>query len=125
MLFVVAMCQHRIGRRQESIQSYLELVRVAEEGKLNPLSSSEATAMYNLACAYSLTGEKAKAVDWLLRAVKLGFRDRAWMKIDKDLDPIRGEAAFQKLMGDDALFEKRGDADEFPERGDPRPLPDK
>ena len=67
------------------------------------------TTLYNLACLNSLIGERAKAIDWLGQAVRAGYTDREWMKKDKDLDAIRGEEGYKKLISDDSLFEKKSD----------------
>ncbi len=53
---------------------------------------------YNLACLESLNGELPAALDHLRKAIELsdGFRDYA--KQDSDLDPLRGDPAFEELM---------------------------
>ncbi len=65
------------------------------------------TTCYNLACLQSLKGAKAKAVEWLDKAVRAGFRDRGWIRKDRDLDNIRGEEGYKKILADDSLFEKK------------------
>ena len=56
--------------------------------------------LYNLACCESMSGRTSDALDHLRRAVELSaeFRDSA--KGDSDLDAIRQEAAFGRLIGD-------------------------
>ncbi|MCP5104119.1 MAG: hypothetical protein GY950_12105 [bacterium] len=54
--------------------------------------------LYNLACSYSLNKQKKKALKNLESAVKAGYRDRAHMEKDTDLDFIRDEKAFKKIM---------------------------
>jgi hypothetical protein len=55
---------------------------------------------YNLACCESLCGRTSDAIEHLGRAIKMSeeFRDSA--KDDSDLDPIRDEPAFRRLIGD-------------------------
>ena len=53
---------------------------------------------YNLACARARSGEKGRALDALEEAVVLGFRDRALLATDRDLDSLRGEERFQALL---------------------------
>jgi peroxiredoxin len=67
-------------------------------------------AYYNMACAYSLEGEKARAIDWLAESIARGFRDKDHIDKDPDLDPIRKEPRFCDLM-----------ARSFPESGVPLP----
>jgi tetratricopeptide (TPR) repeat protein len=54
---------------------------------------------YNLACYQALAGERSAALDGLGRALALGFAD-ALITTDSDLDSLRGDAAFEKLVGD-------------------------
>jgi tetratricopeptide (TPR) repeat protein len=54
---------------------------------------------YNLACCESLAGRTADALDHLRRAIDTSARFRAYAKDDSDLDPIRGEPAFEELVG--------------------------
>ncbi|MGD2090591.1 MAG: hypothetical protein PVH61_30745 [Candidatus Aminicenantes bacterium] len=53
---------------------------------------------YNLACVYSLAGNKKKALNYLEQAVKKGFNDLEWIKKDKDLDFIRNEKEFKEII---------------------------
>jgi tetratricopeptide (TPR) repeat protein len=53
---------------------------------------------YNLACCESMAGRTSDAVEHLRRAVELSERSRAYAKDDSDLDPIRDEPAFKKLI---------------------------
>ncbi len=54
--------------------------------------------IYNLACIYSLAGNKKKALDYLEKAVKKGFNDLDLIKKDKDLDFIRNEKEFKEII---------------------------
>jgi tetratricopeptide (TPR) repeat protein len=56
--------------------------------------------IYNLACVYSLAGNKKKALDYLRQAVKKGFNDLELIKKDKDLDLIRNEKEFKEIIRD-------------------------
>jgi hypothetical protein len=56
------------------------------------------SAHYNLACALSLDGKKAEAVESLKRAVDLGYRDSEWIRRDRDLDAIREEAGYRETL---------------------------
>lgn len=53
---------------------------------------------YNFACALSLTGAKEKAIEALARSIELGFDDWDHIAQDKDLDALRGEEGFVKLL---------------------------
>jgi hypothetical protein len=55
---------------------------------------------YNLACCESLAGRTRDAVDHLRRAIEMSEEFRVNAKDDSDLDPIRDEPAFKRLVGD-------------------------
>ena len=111
LLFSAALVMNRVGRRDEARATYLRLVKAVEDHKL---ATSAATvmpaALYNLACLSSMKGEKGPAVEWLEKAVRAGFKDRQWIRMDRDLEALRNEAGYLKLLADDKLFEgKPGD----------------
>ena len=54
---------------------------------------------YNLACCESLAGRKADALAHLRRAIEGSDRAREFAAGDSDLDPIRDEPEFKKLVG--------------------------
>ena len=54
--------------------------------------------LYNLACYYSLAGEKEEALSWLGRAFRM---DRQLLKLidnETDFDPLRNDVDFQHLL---------------------------
>ena len=55
---------------------------------------------YNLACLESLTGRTAEALEHLRQAIETSEQVKAYAKEDSDLDPIRNEPGFAKLVGD-------------------------
>jgi tetratricopeptide (TPR) repeat protein len=55
---------------------------------------------YNLACHYSLAGEKEKAIQELRAALRLDPELIEWSKEDSDLAPIRGESDYQALYAE-------------------------
>jgi len=59
---------------------------------------NDANALYNGACAYSLSGDKEKAVEFLKKAVEAGFKDFAHIEKDTDLNAIRNEAGYKELL---------------------------
>jgi tetratricopeptide (TPR) repeat protein len=58
----------------------------------------DSNALYNSACAYSLLGDKAKAVEFLEKSIKAGFLDFDHIEKDPDLDNIRDEAGYKAIM---------------------------
>jgi tetratricopeptide (TPR) repeat protein len=57
-------------------------------------------ALYNLACVESLAGRTEDALEHLRQSLGRSERLREFAKGDSDLDPIRDEPAFKKLVGD-------------------------
>jgi hypothetical protein len=54
---------------------------------------------YNTACCESLAGRTADAIEHLRRAVEMWDGCRELAKKDSDFDAVRGESAFQELVG--------------------------
>jgi thiol-disulfide isomerase/thioredoxin len=53
---------------------------------------------YDLACGFSLAGEKDSAFAWLFTAVDLGFSDVEQYKGDDDLIPLRDDPRWEDLL---------------------------
>ncbi len=66
--------------------------------KLVTVRPTDPTAHYNLACRYALLKQRDKAITTLRKAVELGYRDFDFMKEDHDLDSIRKDPRFRKLI---------------------------
>ena len=56
--------------------------------------------LYNLACAESLAGRTADAIEHLRLAIEDSDSVRSYLADDSDFDPIRGEPEFQALLAD-------------------------
>lgn len=59
-----------------------------------------AIAAYNLACGKSLLGETEAALAALKKSIELGFREWRHMDQDSDLDPLRQNEEFKRIMSD-------------------------
>ncbi|HET8980288.1 MAG TPA: hypothetical protein VFN87_19205 [Solirubrobacteraceae bacterium] len=59
-----------------------------------------ADLFYNVACCESLAGQKDEAIAHLRRAIELSDRTRPHLDVDSDLDPIRHDPAFRKLLAE-------------------------
>ena len=53
---------------------------------------------YNIACVYSLIGEKEKAVSHLTEALKDGWKDFHHIDVDTDLENVRQDPDFQSVV---------------------------
>jgi len=56
------------------------------------------STLYNAACYYSLAGDVEHAMDLLERACESGGGSRDWIEHDSDLDPLRTNPRFQRLL---------------------------
>ena len=59
-----------------------------------------ATSAYNVACGYALAGKKDEALDWLEIALAAGFRKIDHLRKDPDLDSLRQERRYRRLLTD-------------------------
>lgn len=61
------------------------------------LRPTEATVLYNIACAYCYLSKKSEALDALTKAWNAGFKDADWARRDPDLALLHGEPEFDRL----------------------------
>lgn len=80
---------HQKDRYAEAIDSFKHAV---------DLGYRKSTAMYNIACGYSLLNDKENALVWLQRALDSGFDSAELLADDSDLDPLRSDDRFRKLI---------------------------
>ena len=66
--------------------------------RLTKLKPNDPIIYYNLACSYSLLGELDASFEALKKAILLGYDDFSYLFKDKDLDNLRGDVRFEKLM---------------------------
>jgi tetratricopeptide (TPR) repeat protein len=110
------------GRYTDALPLFLQTAEMWEK-----LNRADAGGLYDAACVRAVTAavlEKAKtpgeettrlaneqgdlAMAWLERAVAAGFNDVAHMKLNKDLNVLRGRDDFKKLMLDLEAKKKSG-----------------
>ena len=58
----------------------------------------EGASLYNSACALSLKGDKAGALEYLEKGLEAGFDDVGLFRKDDDLDNVRGEPRYRELL---------------------------
>ena len=58
----------------------------------------EGASLYNTACALSLKGDRARALDYLQKSIEAGFDDPDQVRKDEDLDNVRGEPRYRELL---------------------------
>ena len=66
--------------------------------RLARLRPEDPIVFYNLACDYSLLNQTSKALKVLKKAISLGYDDLNYLKKDKDLENLRRDERFEKLI---------------------------
>ncbi len=88
--FNLGYCLHIAGNLEEAIPVHQKAATFAEY---------QGIALYNLGCAYALTGETDLAIQALASSQNAGFQLRGQAEGDSDLDSLRSDVRFQTLMG--------------------------
>jgi tetratricopeptide (TPR) repeat protein len=97
LLFEIAYHHQQLKRYDDCIRRYTLIVYLFAGGE--PSGNNTAiSAHYNLACIYSLQGEKEKALDELEAAIKIGYFDFAWALEDRDLASLHDEPRFKAML---------------------------
>jgi len=65
--------------------------------RLARLEPRNPVVFYNLACSYSLTDQFDRAAMALEKALKLGYRDFAWLAKDPDLKKLRQQPVYREI----------------------------
>ena len=80
--------RHMLGDYKGAVEAYSKAVAIGK----NP------QVMYNLACSHARLGDNAHAIEWLDKALALGFGSPQQMSADPDLESLRGDPGFKPLM---------------------------
>jgi len=65
--------------------------------RLASLEPQNSLVFYNLACSYSLTDQFNHAMTSLEKALRLGYRDFAWLAKDPDLKKLRAQPVYHEF----------------------------
>ena len=87
-LYLGAICWARIGRTKEGL---------AWAAKALALDSEDSAVLYNVACLYAVLHRPDEALKCLKRVVRSGWR-KEWIKNDPDLNSLRDNLEFQRLL---------------------------
>ena len=86
----------RQARREHLAGRYGEAARILED--VLDRSPDQPQAAYNLACALARNGKRERALERLEHAVELGFRDLGTLVLDPDLESVRSEDGYLRLL---------------------------
>jgi beta-lactamase regulating signal transducer with metallopeptidase domain/Tfp pilus assembly protein PilF len=87
---------YRLGKELLDVGRYGVAAQAFEESAAR--GYREGGSLYNTACALSLKGEKAQALDYLHKSLEAGFDDVGLFRKDDDLDNVRGEPRYRELL---------------------------
>ncbi len=62
------------------------------------LEPDDAMLLYNAGCIFALAGMESEALDSLERSVAAGLSQRGWLENDSNLDTLRQEPRFQRIL---------------------------
>jgi len=79
----------RLGRRDEA-------VRWGERAL--SIDPTDGGVLYNVACLFSVIEHRDRALECLEEAVAKGFGSPEWLARDPDLDPLRDDPRFERIM---------------------------
>jgi tetratricopeptide (TPR) repeat protein len=91
LLMGVAWCYKRTDRLPQAIEAMQRAYQA---------SPKEAVVLYNLACYWALAGNKAQALSWLGRALRMDQNLRHLIPDEHDFDPLRDDPDFSLIIGD-------------------------
>ena len=96
--------------RKESVKFILNLLGGAylDKGEIDKALSmynraievapNFATSYYNVSCLYSLKKERAKAIEYLKKAIALDLRYKEKARVDQDFNSLKEEKEFEELV---------------------------
>jgi serine/threonine-protein kinase len=88
--YFLAMCLSKKGQPEDA-QAFID-------EKLIAVAEADGDGAYWLGSIYALLGRNEEAMNWLERAIRIGYENYPWFKADANLDSLRREPRFQKLI---------------------------
>jgi hypothetical protein len=77
------------GQRDEALASLKELTRAGTESYVSPA---------RIAQVHLGLGDRARALDWIERALSVHATELAWLGVQPMFDALRGESRFQAVL---------------------------
>jgi tetratricopeptide (TPR) repeat protein len=90
LLLAMAWCYKRTNRLMQAISAMEHAYRVAPD---------QSIVLYNLACYWSLLGNKTQALSWLGRALRMDQSLRKLIPDEHDFDLLRDDPDFEMMVG--------------------------
>ncbi len=107
--FEISFFEGIVRRRPDYVEALIPLAEaytrkgLREQGllidqKLSRLCKDDPIVYYNLACSLALAERTGEALKTLAKAIRLGYRDFAYMKKDPDLHSLAEHPEFKKMI---------------------------
>jgi tetratricopeptide (TPR) repeat protein len=77
------------GQYEKAISLFMDMIGLWPE---------KPDTYYNIACLYARQDRIEESIDWLQKAIKMGYKDWDLIKTDKDLEMIRSTSYYEELM---------------------------
>ncbi len=90
-LLGIAWCYKRVDRLEDAIKTMLRAYRACPQ---------EPIVLYNIACYFSLAGDKRQALSWLGRALRMSPDLRELIADETDFDRLRDDPDFHLVVND-------------------------
>ena len=87
---------YKVGSRLLQLRDFDRSINALTQA-INHLGYRGESAMYNLACAYALKGDRAPALEWLEKSINAGFDDPEKLQSDPDIASLRAEPRFKEI----------------------------
>jgi tetratricopeptide (TPR) repeat protein len=97
LLMAMAWCYKRSNQLARAISAMEQAYRAHPK---------EPCVLYNIACYYSLAGEKSQALSWLGRALRMDSSYRERIPQETDFDPLRNDPDFRYMTETERLSDR-------------------
>jgi tetratricopeptide (TPR) repeat protein len=87
----------KVGARLVMLRDF-ERAQIALHKAVSSLGDEASNTMYNLACLYSLKGDRENGISWLEKSVFGGFDSPEKLQYDPDLSNIRSHSRFAQIQ---------------------------
>lgn len=91
----LGVCYMKMGKTNKALEALSEAVN---------LDKCDSFALYNLAAIYSVQDKTDLGLDALDKALNCGFNNYDAIRFDKDLNNLRGEPEFRKILEKHKVF---------------------
>jgi len=88
----------QLAHARYEAQDYRGAIAAYEQTMSLGVNGLRANIPYEIARCHARLGENAKALEWLDKAMKLGYRDLQNAQQDPDLQPLKNTGKFRELM---------------------------